>query len=94
MRDLEAFGQLVEFAGGKSLSQEAILAIGHDVSQSPYGIRNGNGKNNEGKKAARTALVTGRVRIPTANTCPSCGNLTLLRVDGCAKCDLCGHSEC
>lgn len=38
--------------------------------------------------------VTTFVRFNGGNTCPGCGNATLLRLDGCSKCNLCGHSEC
>jgi ribonucleoside-diphosphate reductase alpha chain len=26
--------------------------------------------------------------------CPDCGNSTLLNVEGCRKCHVCGYSEC
>ena len=31
---------------------------------------------------------------PTADLCPSCGNTTLVAVEGCQTCYSCGHSEC
>lgn len=36
------------------------------------------------------------LNVPTARgeICPSCGNATLMQVEGCAKCAGCGHSEC
>ncbi len=37
--------------------------------------------------AAKTAL-------PTGAFCPSCRNATMVRIEGCRKCETCGHSEC
>ena len=31
---------------------------------------------------------------PQADICPMCGNATLLFIEGCKKCHICGHSEC
>ncbi|MFN8451971.1 MAG: adenosylcobalamin-dependent ribonucleoside-diphosphate reductase [Anaerolineae bacterium] len=32
--------------------------------------------------------------VSGADMCPSCGTISLLRVDGCRKCTTCGYSEC
>lgn len=31
---------------------------------------------------------------PQSDICPSCGNATLMMIEGCKKCHACGHSEC
>lgn len=31
---------------------------------------------------------------PQGDICPTCGNATLLMIEGCKKCHSCGHSEC
>lgn len=35
-----------------------------------------------------------QVSYKGASVCPSCGNMSLMMVDGCKKCDVCGYSEC
>jgi ribonucleoside-diphosphate reductase alpha chain len=34
------------------------------------------------------------VSISGADICPSCGNVSLLKIEGCEKCDICGYSRC
>lgn len=34
------------------------------------------------------------IKAPQADLCHGCGNYSLVRIEGCHKCDLCGHSEC
>ncbi len=34
------------------------------------------------------------ISLTGANFCPSCTNMSLIRVDGCHKCEICGYSEC
>jgi hypothetical protein len=31
---------------------------------------------------------------PVGDLCPSCGNTTLVAIEGCQTCYSCGHSEC
>jgi ribonucleoside-diphosphate reductase alpha chain len=44
--------------------------------------------------AAYTAPVSSSGYASGADVCPSCGTVSLLRVDGCRKCSTCGYSEC
>jgi ribonucleoside-diphosphate reductase alpha chain len=46
---------------------------------------NGNGKH---------AIEPTRVKLPGADLCPECGMVTLVRSEGCKKCETCGYSEC
>jgi ribonucleoside-diphosphate reductase alpha chain len=66
---------------------------------------NGNGHKNGAVEAATLALpmATGRVKasvsngvikLPGADMCPECGMVTLVRSEGCKKCETCGFSEC
>ena len=32
--------------------------------------------------------------LTNAEMCPSCGTISLIRVEGCRKCLTCGYSEC
>jgi ribonucleoside-diphosphate reductase alpha chain len=34
------------------------------------------------------------VSISGADICPSCGNVSLIKIEGCEKCDICGYSRC
>jgi len=34
------------------------------------------------------------VKISGADMCPECGMVTLVRSEGCRKCQSCGYSEC
>lgn len=34
------------------------------------------------------------VKKPAADLCPSCGDVSLLQIEGCSSCPGCGHSEC
>ncbi len=44
--------------------------------------------------AAPQKQDVGKAAIPTGAFCPSCRNATMVRVEGCRKCQSCGHSEC
>jgi ribonucleoside-diphosphate reductase alpha chain len=35
-----------------------------------------------------------RATLSGADLCPSCANITLLRIEGCRKCETCGYTEC
>lgn len=48
-----------------------------------------NVKNLETKTQAHQSVV-----LEEANLCPSCSNMSLVRIEGCSKCNVCGHSEC
>ena len=41
-----------------------------------------------------TVNVNGNGTMSGADMCPSCGTISLLRVEGCKKCLTCGYSEC
>lgn len=41
-----------------------------------------------------TAHLNGNGQMSGADLCPSCGTISLLRVEGCKKCVTCGYSEC
>ncbi len=51
---------------------------------------NGHAANGIGKHAVEPT----RVRLPGADLCPECGMVTLVRSEGCKKCETCGYSEC
>ncbi|MGB4214778.1 MAG: hypothetical protein WBK64_08075, partial [Dethiobacteria bacterium] len=50
-----------------------------------------------GRALARLARVKPGVNDNQCNSreiCPDCGSGALIRVEGCAKCEACGYSEC
>lgn len=55
-------------------------------------IENNNPNHNEQAAALEYPQPQNRSG-PNFELCPACGNYTLMRAEGCAKC-LCGHSEC
>lgn len=44
--------------------------------------------------AANNGVANTNGYIRGAEMCPSCGTISLLRIEGCKKCDVCGYSEC
>jgi ribonucleoside-diphosphate reductase alpha chain len=69
----------VDFVPPAEVSASALN--GHSHEEDNAGL-NGNG----------LAPMNGYIR--GAEMCPSCGTISLLRVEGCKKCDVCGYSEC
>jgi ribonucleoside-diphosphate reductase alpha chain len=45
-------------------------------------------------KALRELLEVRNNNNGTMEICPECGQAALIFVEGCAKCQYCGHSEC
>ena len=54
------------------------------------GFLEGEGK---GLKSDPTAKVVG-LDAPRGKACPSCGQFTMMMVEGCMTCASCGHSKC
>ena len=44
--------------------------------------------------AKASAAPLGSPALSGADMCPECNNITLVRAEGCRKCDFCGFSEC
>jgi ribonucleoside-diphosphate reductase alpha chain len=55
---------------------------------------NGNGHAHESLALANGKLVQTKGYARGAEMCPSCGTVSLIRVEGCKKCTSCGYSEC
>jgi ribonucleoside-diphosphate reductase alpha chain len=78
------------------LAQEQPKQLGLPINGNGNG--NGNGANpnvavQEAEHEEHDHYVQ-NVVLPGADICPSCGNVSLLRIEGCEKCDLCGFSRC
>jgi ribonucleoside-diphosphate reductase alpha chain len=76
------------------LSQEQPKQLGLPI--------NGNGNTNGAKpnvalqeaEHAEHDHYVQNVVLPGADICPSCGNVSLLRIEGCEKCSICEYSRC
>ena len=71
----------------------SILAAIGGVTEShmiAIGFLEGEGK---GLKSDPTAKVVG-LDAPRGKACPSCGQFTMMMVEGCMTCASCGHSKC
>lgn len=57
---------------------------------------NGHGANGHGHSAMEVVQTAdgAKVKISGADMCPECGMVTLVRSEGCKKCQSCGYSEC
>jgi ribonucleoside-diphosphate reductase alpha chain len=57
---------------------------------------NGNGHHPHGDSPYEMSQMNGQtiVKISGADLCPECGMVTLVRSEGCRKCQSCGYSEC
>lgn len=107
-RIYEIISQLEGIGGARStgFGPARVRSLPDAVAQAlaeQYG--NGNGSGHAHKPhpvetpelAAETAPEAGRqAPLPgmSADLCPSCGNSTLLRVEGCHSCYQCGYAEC
>ncbi|MFW2587317.1 adenosylcobalamin-dependent ribonucleoside-diphosphate reductase [Sagittula sp. SSi028] len=69
-----------------------LAAIGGVIEQHlvATGFLEGEGM---GLKADPTAKVVG-LDAPRGKACPSCGQFTMMMVEGCMTCSSCGHSKC
>jgi ribonucleoside-diphosphate reductase alpha chain len=98
-------GALVEHYLTQSVSQQLDLPMGNDnVSSVPVvqpqltANTNANGNwqaNADGHSHANgNGHVTSTGYKTRADICPSCGTVSLIRIEGCEKCDVCGYSRC
>jgi ribonucleoside-diphosphate reductase alpha chain len=87
----------------RDVRQLALPMINVNVPAEQNGNGNGNGHSLNGHAAhAHTdgpyevTRLNGRevVKISGADMCPECGMVTLVRSEGCRKCQSCGYSEC
>ncbi|MCW1970410.1 MAG: adenosylcobalamin-dependent ribonucleoside-diphosphate reductase [Anaerolineae bacterium] len=88
------------YFGENGVQQLALPAMGFPAPPVNGSKTNGhakNGQNGHAKNGAySTTEINGEVvvKISGADMCPSCGMVTLVRSEGCKKCQSCGYSEC
>lgn len=78
------------------LSQEQPKQLGLPINGSANGNGNGAKPNvalEEAEHEEHDHYVQ-NVVLPGADICPSCGNVSLLRIEGCEKCSICNYSRC
>jgi ribonucleoside-diphosphate reductase alpha chain len=87
----------------RDVRQLALPMINVNVPAEQNGNGNGNGHSLNGHAAHahsdgpyEVTRLNGRevVKISGADMCPECGMVTLVRSEGCRKCQSCGYSEC
>ena len=76
--------QLVGVGGTSNLSPGLVHAIGKALSDDGSAIA----------QAAYPAPVVATSSTLISGTCPECGNISLVREEGCEKCHVCGFSKC
>ncbi|MBI1281814.1 MAG: ribonucleoside-diphosphate reductase [Anaerolineaceae bacterium] len=97
-------GALVEHYLTQSVSQQLDLPMGNGNGQSTQAAlpqATAAPVNWQGSEAAAPHSHTnGNGHVTTtgykvrADLCPSCGTVSLIRIEGCEKCDVCGYSRC
>jgi ribonucleoside-diphosphate reductase alpha chain len=99
-------GALVEHYLTQAVSQQLDLPMGNGngtaaPTSQPQLTANTNGNwqavelNGEAHNHANgNGQVTAAGYKTRADICPSCGTVSLIRIEGCEKCDVCGYSRC
>jgi ribonucleoside-diphosphate reductase alpha chain len=78
------------------LSQEQPKQLGLPINGNANGNSNGAKLNvavQEAEHEEHDHYVQ-NVVLPGADICPSCGNVSLQKIEGCEKCQICGYSSC
>lgn len=77
------------------VEQLVLPVIGMAPAPAAHGT-NGHGSNGHGHSAMAVVQTAegAKVKISGADMCPECGMVTLVRSEGCKKCQSCGYSEC
>jgi ribonucleoside-diphosphate reductase alpha chain len=98
-------GALVEHYLTQSVSQQLDLPMGNDnENNTPAQLPQANATpaswqpvelSSDGHSHANgNGHVTSTGYKTRADICPSCGTVSLIRIEGCEKCDVCGYSRC
>lgn len=88
------------YFGDNGVQQLALPSMGFPAPPINGSKTNGHAKNGQNGHAKHSAYSTTEingevvVKISGADMCPSCGMVTLVRSEGCKKCQSCGYSEC
>lgn len=72
-----------------SLPDAVAQALAEHIGFNPDGDLPGLPDEDDEKQGRQLSLISMQGDI-----CPTCGNATLLQIEGCKKCHQCGHSEC
>ncbi len=78
-------GALMSQYFAEDKAQQLILFNGHDHAEDEH---------DHDREDESVALNESNGYLNGADMCPSCGTISLIRVEGCRKCLTCGYSEC
>jgi ribonucleoside-diphosphate reductase alpha chain len=75
-------------------------AVGQALAENYLGVAYGNEDDGQGAEMGiEAAAIPGKPKdkamaATSADLCPTCGDSTFVRIEGCQTCYSCGYSEC
>ncbi|HST20087.1 MAG TPA: adenosylcobalamin-dependent ribonucleoside-diphosphate reductase, partial [Blastocatellia bacterium] len=102
VKQITGIGGARSYGFGKRRVLSLPDAVGQALAENYLNVTYGNESDGQGSEmGVETAMLAGEpkakeaaIPITSADLCPSCGDSTFVRAEGCHTCYACGYSEC